>query len=178
MITIFFFICSTIRVPGIRKQCNTMQEWRYNWKNFYFVNLSIIVTALCSIKALLILVSWLHFIIKCVKRHHVFITKNNLSKEKSNLSLNLEMGKSRLWVLIMHLLWTKCGPKPRPIISTGVQLALATSKPMMIAIKRITVEPRLSGLVGTTRNSPDNRGSGWPKIWILMKGKIEQNWLN
>ena len=23
-----------------------------------------------------------------------------------------------------------------------------------------TVEPRLSGLVGTTRNSPDNRGSG------------------
>ena len=24
----------------------------------------------------------------------------------------------------------------------------------------ITVEPRLSGLVGTRRNSPDNRGSG------------------
>lgn len=139
MITIFFFICSTIRVQGSRKQCNTMQEWRYNWKNFYFVNLSIIVTALCSIKALLILVSWLHFIIKCVKRHHVFITKNNLSKEKSNLSLNLEMGNSRIWVLIMRLLWTKCGPKPRPIISDGVQLPLATGKPMMMAIKRISL---------------------------------------
>ena len=24
----------------------------------------------------------------------------------------------------------------------------------------VTVEPRLSGLVGTRRNSPDNRGSG------------------
>ena len=27
-------------------------------------------------------------------------------------------------------------------------------------IQYSTVEPRLSGLVGTTRNSPDNRGSG------------------
>ena len=28
------------------------------------------------------------------------------------------------------------------------------------SIKYTAVEPRLSGLIGTTRNSPDNRGSG------------------
>lgn len=137
MINIFFFICSTIRVQGSKKQCNTMQEWCYNWNKFYLVNLSIIVTALCSIKALLMLVSWLHFIIKCVKKQHVFITINNLSKEESNLSLNLGMGKSRLWVLIICLLWTKCGLKPHPIISASVQLPLA--KPMLMATKCISL---------------------------------------
>ena len=29
---------------------------------------------------------------------------------------------------------------------------------------RNTVEPRLSGLVGTTQKCPDNRESGYPKI--------------
>lgn len=87
-----------------------MPELCYNWRNFYLVNL-LIVTALCSIKALLILVSWLGFIIKCVKKTACFY----LDKEET-ICLNLEMGRSRLWGLITGLPWTKRGWEASPII--------------------------------------------------------------
>ena len=46
------------------------------------------------------------------------------------------------------------------IISKDIGMKFGIEKCFVLVVKRGTVEPRLSRLVGTRRNSPDNRGSG------------------
>ena len=41
--------------------------------------------------------------------------------------------------------------------------------------RKYTVKPRLSRIVETGLNAPDNRASGWSKMWILMYQK--QTWI-
>ena len=52
------------------------------------------------------------------------------------------------------------GWKPKAAGRKGNQYKLGYFQSEFYSCKVVTVEPRLSGLVGTTQNSPDNWGSG------------------